>query len=132
MIVDSSAIVAILKDEPEAPSFAAALVQPGVPKRMSAANWLESAMVIDAAQDPVVSARFDALIAAAGIAVEPVSIAQAALARQAWRDYGRASGHPAKLNFGDCFAYALARESGEPLLFKGDDFVHTDLTAYGR
>lgn len=74
----------------------------------------------------------DALIAGAGIAVEPVSLAQAAFARQAWRDYGRASGHAAKLNVGDCFAYALAREAGEPLLFKGQDFVHTDLTLYGQ
>ena len=59
--------------------------------------------------------------------IEPVTEAQARIAREAYRDYGRGSGHPARLNFGDCFAYALARATGEPLLFKGSDFIHTDI-----
>ena len=63
----------------------------------------------------------------AGFAIEPVTQVQARVAREAYRDFGRGSGHPARLDFGECFAYALARTSGEPLLFKGDDFVHTDI-----
>lgn len=67
------------------------------------------------------------MIEAAQIAIEPVTEAQARIARQAYRDFGKASGHPAKLNFGDCFAYALAKATGEPLLFKGQDFSQTDV-----
>lgn len=89
-----------------------------------------SALVaIDSARDPVASRRFDELIHASDIEVVPVTAAQAALARQADRDFGRGSGSPAQLSFGDCFAYALANEAREPLLFKGDDFGHTDITA---
>jgi ribonuclease VapC len=73
------------------------------------------------------SRRLDDLLSDASIAIEPVTEAQAHLARQAYRDYGRGSGHPARLNFGECFAYALARATGEPLLFKGGDFRHTDI-----
>ena len=72
--------------------------------------------------------RLDDLLREAQIVIEPVTEAQARIARDAYRDYGRGSGHPARLNFGDCFAYALARETGERLLFKGDDFAHTDVT----
>ncbi len=82
--------------------------------------------MIDASRDPVASRRFDELLAEAGIVIEAVTDAQARLAREAYRDFGKGSGHPARLNFGNCFAYALAKATGEPLLFKGDDFHHTD------
>ena len=86
------------------------------------------AIVIDAASDPVSSRRVDDLVAHAGIVVESVTAEQAVLARAAYRDFGKGSGHPAQLNLGDCFAYALAKALREPLLFKGDDFHHTDVT----
>lgn len=127
MIVDSSALVAILHDEPEAAACLRAIYAAGQ-CRVSAANFLETAIVIDAGRSPVASRRFDDLLREARIIIEPVTEAQARIAREAYRDYGRGSGHPARLNFGDCFAYALAREAGEPLLFKGDDFIHTDVT----
>ena len=97
--------------------------------RTPAANFVEAALVIDSSRDPVASRRFDDLCREAHLIIEPVTEAQARIAREAYRDFGRGSGHPAKLNFGDCFAYALAKVSGEPLLFKGDDFAHTDITA---
>jgi ribonuclease VapC len=84
-------------------------------------------LVIDGSKDPIASRRFDELIEAAQIAIEPVTEAQARIARQAYRDFGKTSGHPAKLNFGDCFSYALAKSKGEPLLFKGQDFSRTDV-----
>ncbi|MGC2413622.1 MAG: type II toxin-antitoxin system VapC family toxin [Stellaceae bacterium] len=127
MIVDSSALVAILRDEPEAAACLRAIYAAGQ-CRISAANFLEAAIVIDAGRSPVASRRLDDLLRESGIAIEPVTEAQARIAREAYRDYGRGSDHPARLNFGDCFAYALARQSGEPLLFKGDDFTHTDVT----
>lgn len=96
---------------------------------MSAASYLEAGIVVDAQGDPVMSRRLDDYMQEARIAIEPVTEEQARIARQAYRDFGKGSGHPAQLNYGDCFAYALAKVTGEPLLFKGDDFVHTDLTA---
>ena len=130
MIVDSSALMAILRDEPEAEYFAEALAQePG--SRMSVVNWVEAAVVVDSARDPVASRRFDKLIDAASIHLVEVTVEQASAARQAYRDFGKGSGHPARLNFGDCFAYALATLRREPMLYKGDDFVHTDLPALG-
>jgi ribonuclease VapC len=83
--------------------------------------------VIDGSKDPIASRRFDELIEAAQIAIEPVTEAQARVARQAYRDFGKTSGHPAKLNFGDCFSYAPAKSKGEPLLFKGQGFSRTDV-----
>jgi len=85
-------------------------------------------MVIDASRDPVASRRFDDILKAADISIEPVTEEQARIGRAAYRDFGKGSGQPAQLNFGDCFAYALAKVSGEPLLFKGRDFSHTDVT----
>lgn len=127
MIIDTSALIAILRDEPEAAACARAIE--AAPRRhISAANFLEAAIVIDGSRDPVASRRFDDLLREAQLVVEPVTEAQARIAREAYRDFGRGSGHPARLNFGDCFAYALARLTGEPLLFKGDDFGHTDIT----
>ena len=84
---------------------------------------------MDRARDPVVSRRADQLLDAAGAIIEPVTKVQAWLARAAFRDLGKGSGHPARSDFGDCFAYALAKDRGEPLLFKGDDFSHTDVEA---
>jgi len=126
MIIDTSALVAILRDEPEAKDCALA-IERNPTRRVSAANFVETALVIDGGRDPIASRRFDDLVKEARIVIEPVSEAQARIAREAYRDFGKNSGHPAKLNFGDCFAYALAKTTGEPLLFKGDDFIHTDI-----
>ena len=93
---------------------------------MSAARFLEAAVVIDNRGDAVASREFDALLRRAGIHIEAVTFEQAQIARQAYRDFGRGR-HPAGLNFGDCLAYALAKVLDEPLLFKGDDFGHTDV-----
>ena len=126
MIIDTSALIAILRDEPDAKACALA-IEGTVNRRLSAANFVETALVIDGSRDPVASRRFDDLIQEAQIIIEPVTEVQARIARDAYRDFGKGSGHPAKLNFGDCFAYALARATREPLLFKGDDFIHTDI-----
>lgn len=126
MIVDTSAIIAILKGEPERSSFLQSILDSPA-SRMSAANYLEAALVVDNLADPVMSRRFDELLEALGIQVADITAEHARIARAAYRDYGRGSGHAARLNFGDCFAYALAARTDEPLLFKGDDFRHTDL-----
>lgn len=126
MIIDTSALIAILGDEPEAEAYARA-IEDADRRRLSAANFVEAAVVIDASRDPIASRRFDDLLREAGIAIEPVTETQARIAREAFRDFGKGSGHRARLNFGDCFAYALARASNEPLLFKGEDFSHTDI-----
>ena len=127
MIVDTSALIAILRDESDAMSHAKAIAGASV-RRISAANYVETAAIIDASRDPIASRRFDDLLREAQVMVEPVTEAQARIAREAYRDFGRGSGHPARLNFCDCFAYALAKATNEPLLFKGDDFPNTDVT----
>ena len=127
MIVDTSALIAILRAEPDAGEMARA-IERARSRRISAVNWLEAAVVIDTSGDPVVSRRFDELVQAAELHVEPVTHDQARIARDAYRDFGKGSGHKAGLNFGDCFAYALAKSAGEALLFKGNDFGHTDIT----
>ena len=127
MIVDASVLVAVVRNEAGADRFFRALSDAREPKRMSAANYLEAAIVIDGSRSPIASRGFDDAVAAAGIIVEPVDREQAEIARAAYRDFGKGSGHPAGLNFGDCFAYALAKSMREPLLFKGDDFSHTDV-----
>ena len=129
MIIDTSAVIAILRGEAEAERFSLALEQATSPTRMSAATYLEASLVIDASGDPVLSRNLDRLIEIAQIAIEPFTLDQARLARQAYRDFGKGSGHPAQLNFGDCFAYALARTDDAPLLFKGSDFGHTDIAS---
>lgn len=126
MILDTSAVIAILRLEAEAPEFAR-IIERDAQRRISAVSYVEAGAVIDANKDPVASRRFDELIEAAQIVIEPVTEAQARVARQAYRDFGKTSGHPAKLNFGDCFSYALAKAKGEPLLFKGEDFGRTDV-----
>jgi ribonuclease VapC len=128
VIVDTSALIAILRAESDAADFAEA-IEAATSRRMSAVNYLEAAVVMDSARDPIVSRRFDELCTAADIRIEPVTEAQARTAREAYRDFGRRSGHPAGLNFGDCFAYALAKDTREPLLYKGKDFIHTDLAS---
>lgn len=127
MIIDTSALLAILRAENEATSFARTIEKANV-RRLSAANYVEAGAVIDRSGDPIASRRLDELIRIANISIETVTETQAKLAREAYRDFGKGSGHPAGLNFGDCFAYALAREMGEPLLFKGNDFTHTDIS----
>jgi ribonuclease VapC len=127
VIVDSSAVVAIIRNEPDAALYAQVLASAERPK-MSAVNYVEAAVVVDSAKDPVATRRFDELIEKAGIEIAAVTAEQAVLARQAYRDFGKGSGSPARLNFGDCLAYALAAATREPLLFRGDNFVHTDLT----
>ena len=128
MIIDASAIIAILRDEPDAASYARAIAD-ATSRHLSAVNFVEAAVVIDVSRDPIASRRFDDFIKAANIAIEPVTERQAQTARAAYRDFGKGSGHPAKLNFGDCFAYALTRELGQTLLFKGEDFSHTDVAS---
>ena len=127
MIVDTSAITAVLRDESDALRFARALAKKSEPRKLSAANFLEACIVIDGSRDAIISRRLDDLIVKAGVSIEPVTEDQARIARAAYRDFGKGSGHPAGLNFGDCFAYALAQATGEPLLFKGEDFNETDI-----
>jgi ribonuclease VapC len=127
VIVDTSAIIAILRDEKEAPAMAEAMDQePSC--RVSAVSYVEAAVVVDGSRDPVASRRFDDFLREAEILIEPVTAQQAKIAREAYRDFGKGR-HRAGLNFGDCFAYALAKVTGEPLLFIGDDFCHTDVDA---
>ncbi|MET3803573.1 ribonuclease VapC [Nakamurella sp. UYEF19] len=122
MILDASAIVAVVRLEPEGRSFESAIERART-NGLSAATLLETALVLG----PALDLTLDRFIAMARITVEPVTEAQARLARTAYRRYGRGSGHPARLNFGDCFSYALAVDKREPLLFKGNDFSQTDV-----
>jgi ribonuclease VapC len=126
VIIDTSAIVAIVRGESDAMVYARLMTAAPV-ARISAATYVELGIVIDGARDPVQSSALDRLLEDAALRIEPVTVPQARIARDAYRRFGRGSGHPAKLNLGDCFAYALARELGEPLLFKGDDFRQTDI-----
>jgi len=129
MIVDTSALMAILLDEGDAQQYAAALAKAG-PCRLSAATFVEAAVVIEVHSKGGGGGRqLDALLRRAGISIEPVTAQQAQIARQAYLDFGKGR-HPAPagLNFGDCFAYALAQATGEALLFKGHDFSQTDVT----
>ncbi|MGB6974943.1 MAG: type II toxin-antitoxin system VapC family toxin [Terracidiphilus sp.] len=127
MIVDSSVIIAILKREAEHIQLATILRASPINK-ISAATYVEASIVIERWKNPILSARFDEIIEQFHILIEPFTPEQAGIARQAYRDFGRGSGHAANLNFGDCFSYALARAKREPILFKGDDFNRTDLT----
>ena len=126
MIIDASVLVAILTHEPESRAFARAIKTVAV-RRVSAATYVEASAVIDGRRDPVLSSSLDRLISVMRIEVVPFSVRQAQLAREAYQRFGRGSGHPARLNLGDCFSYALARDLGEPLLFKGGDFALTDI-----
>ena len=127
MIVDTSAVLAILFDEPDARRHAAAIMG-AHPCRMSVANVLEASMVVEHRGGEAAGFDLDTLLERAGIELVPVTVEHLEAARRAWRRYGKGN-HPAALNFGDCFAYALARTTGEPLLFKGRDFPQTDIEA---
>jgi ribonuclease VapC len=126
VIIDTSVIVAMIRQESDERRFFEVLRHAST-LRVSAATYVELAVVIDASKDPISSATLDELLKTYGVRIEPVTEAQARIARTAYQQFGKGSGHPARLNMGDCFAYALARDLGEPLLFKGDDFALTDI-----
>jgi ribonuclease VapC len=125
MIVDTSALVAILYREPEAKSFVERIEAADV-SRLSVANYVELAMVVESQLGPDGMRQAEAFLRRAGVVVEPVTLEHGELARQAFLDFGKGR-HKAGLNFGACFAYALAKATGEALLFKGDDFALTDI-----
>ncbi len=125
MVIDTSALIAILFGEPEAESFARAIAAD--PKKLiSAFNALESGIVVEARKGEAGGRELDLLLHHARIEIVAINIEQVELARSAWRNFGKGN-HPAGLNIGDCCAYALAKYSGEPLLFKGNDFSQTDV-----
>jgi ribonuclease VapC len=126
VIIDTSVVVAIVHREPDGPAFAAAMSSAPA-RRLSAASYVELGAVLDGRRDPVISGALDGLLRAFRIEIVPFTVEQARIARTAYQQFGRGSGHPARLNMGDCFAYALARDLGEPLLFKGGDFALTDI-----
>jgi ribonuclease VapC len=127
MILDTSAIIAILFNENDAELYAQAITRADS-CRLSAATFVETAIVVEAQTKNNGGRQLDAFIRRAGIAIEPVTEEQAHIARQAFIDFGKGR-HPAGLNYGDCFSYALAKATHEALLFKGKDFAKTDLTA---
>lgn len=126
MIVDTSALVAILRDEAGGEVFSRIIAASPI-VRISAGTYVELGVVIDATVNPVLSGALDRLLEESRVSIEPVTESQARIARTAYQRFGKGSGHAARLNFGDCFAYALARDLREPLLFKGDDFRLTDI-----
>jgi ribonuclease VapC len=127
MIVDTSALLAILLREQEAASFAAAIESANT-SRLSVASYLEAAIFVDRHGDEVRRAMLDTFLEEFAIRLEPITVEQARIARQAFQWFGKGL-HPAALNFGDCFTYALAKATREPVLFKGQDFSQTDLVA---
>lgn len=128
MVVDSSAILAILLAEPDSDEILIAINSNSC--SMSAGNYLESAIVVDSTKDPVAIRKFDTFIKEAGIEILPIDSKQVDVARAAYRDYGKGSGHRARLNFGDVFAYALATTSRRKLICKGGDFHETDIAIF--
>jgi len=127
MIVDTSAVIAVLFGEPEADSYTR-LIHDADRCLISTGTFLELSIVIERQTGPEVARQCDMFFRRAGIVIEPFTVEQAHIARQAFHDFGKGR-HPAGLNFGDCFAYALTKTSGEPLLFKGDDFRRTDIAS---
>jgi len=125
MVIETSALVAMLTDEPEAQRFEAAVAADPV-RLMSTASYLEAAIVIEQRFGEPGGRELDLWLHRAGVDLVSVDAEQADVARSAYRRFGKGR-DPAGLNYGDCFAYALAKVSGEPLLFKGDDFIHTDI-----
>lgn len=128
MIVDTSAVMAIVRREEDAALFIAAMSGPD-PLTMSAGSWVELAAVATLAGITGTYEDANDVVAGAQITIAPVTVEQARIAREAYRAFGRGTGHAASLNFGDCFSYALAKATGEPLLFKGTDFAATDIVA---
>ena len=131
MIVDTSAIVATALGEPSAQALKEALAR-SPHSRMSAPSYVELCAVVQRRDRPEISRMMDRLLDAYGIEIEAFDAEQARVAAQAYRDYGRGSGHPARLNLGDTYSYALAHVMGEPLLFRGDEFSHTDIRSASR
>jgi ribonuclease VapC len=127
VVLDTSALVAVLAMEPEAERLAIAIEADPV-RLVSAATLVEAGIVIEARYGPDGGRELDLLVAKAGFQVEPLTVEHARVAREAWRRFGKRH-HAASLNLGDCFSYALAKTSGEPLLFKGSDFSRTDVLA---
>lgn len=127
MIVDTSAVMAIVLEEPERDAMLRTLLESPV-RRMSAGTWMELATVI-IRRHPTRTRLVETLLRTLNLVIEDVTREQALLGRDAYRAYGRGTGQHARLNFGDCFAYALSKATGEPLLFKGDDFARTDVLA---
>lgn len=127
MIVDTSAILAILFAEDDAARYADAIAQADM-RLISAANYLEAGIVVDNQISAAAGRQLDALISRAEIRIEAVTREHADIARQAYLDFGKGH-HAARLNFGDCFAYALSKATGLPLLFQGNDFTKTDLAS---
>ncbi len=127
MVIDTSALVAILSLEPEAARLAQA-IEADPTRLISASTLLEAGIVIEARLGAAGGKELDLLVAKAGVVIEPLTADQAGTAREAWRRFGKGR-HAAALNFGDCCSYALARATGEPLLFKGTDFANTDIAA---
>jgi ribonuclease VapC len=127
VILDTSALAAIFFGEPEAALYTQ-LIHDADRCRISAATFVELSIVIEGQIGPEAGRQCDNFLRRAGILIEPVTLDQAHLARQAFLDFGKRR-HPAGLNFGDCFAYALAKASAEPLLFKGEDFKKTDIAS---
>jgi len=125
MVIDTSAVIAIFLGEPGRRNFLELIQQDGT-RLISAPNALETAMVLEARQGPAVGREFDLFLHRLSIEIVSVDAAQVEVARAGWRRYGKGR-HPASLNFGDCFAYALAKTSGEGLLAKGYDFPKTDV-----
>ena len=127
MIIDSSVVVAILGLESDAREFAEA-IEEAPAHRISVVSYVEAAIVLDSRRNQALSRRLDDFVRETQVLLEPVTVEQAKLAREAYRDFGKGR-HRAGLNLGDCFAYALAKDKREPLLFKGDDFKLTDIDA---
>lgn len=127
MVIDTSALVAILRDEPERRAFIDAIDAADV-RLLSAATFVEIAIVVEARHGAEGARAMDLFLARAAVEIVPVDLDQARTARDAFVRFGRGR-HRAGLNYGDCFSYALAQERGEPLLFKGEDFTHTDIAA---
>jgi ribonuclease VapC len=127
MILDTSALAAVFFGEPEATLFAQ-LIHDADRCSISAANFVELSIVVEAQIGADAGRQCDIFFRRAGIIIEPVTVEQAHLARQVFLDFGKGR-HPAGLNFGDCFSYALAKVTGEPLLFKGEDFKRTDISS---
>jgi ribonuclease VapC len=125
MVIDTSALIAILSMEPEAEQFAVAIQEDPV-RLVSVATFLESAIVIESRYGLPGGEKLNQLISTGSMKLEVVTYEQMTIARTAYQIYGKGR-HPAGLNFGDCFAYALAKITGEPLLFKGNDFNQTDI-----
>jgi ribonuclease VapC len=126
MVIDSSAIIALLLAEPETSKFVSAIA--AAPRRLlGAPSYLEAAIVMISRSGTDAQEKLDKLLRELAVEVVPFSGEQARLAIGAFRTYGKGTGHIAGLNFGDCFTYALAKATDEPVLFKGNDFLHTDL-----